>query len=51
MNDVSGTGVKDRVYLTRFAKPLPEAIPEAQEMLPLLEMAGGDGCDSGYCWT
>lgn len=42
---------KDRVYLTRFAKPLPEAIPEAQEMLPLLEMAGGDGCDSGYCWT
>ena len=42
---------KDHVYLTRFAKPLPEAIPEAQEMLPLLEMAGGDGCDSGYCWT
>lgn len=44
------TGVRP-LYLTRFAKPLPEAIPEAQEMLPLLEMAGGDGCDSGYCWT
>lgn len=42
---------KDHVYLTRFAKPLPEAIPEAQDMLPGFEMAGGDGCDSGYCWT
>jgi PP-loop superfamily ATP-utilizing enzyme len=44
------TGVRP-LYLSRFAKPLPEAIPEAQEMLPLLEMAGGDGCDSGHCWT
>lgn len=42
---------KDHVYLTRFAKPLAEAIPEAQDMLPGLEMAGGEGCDSGYCWT
>lgn len=42
---------RDEAYLTRFGKPLPEAIPEAQQMLPLLEMAGGDGCDSGYCWT
>ena len=42
---------KDPVYLTRFAKPLAEAIPEAQDMLPGFEMPGGDGCDSGYCWT
>jgi hypothetical protein len=42
---------KDPVYLTRFAKPLAEAIPEAQDMLPGFEMPGGEGCDSGYCWT
>lgn len=42
---------KDPVYLTRFAKPLAEAILEAQDMLPGFEMPGGDGCDSGYCWT
>lgn len=39
---------KDPVYLTRFAKPLAEAIPEAQDMLPGFEMPGGEGCDSGY---
>ena len=44
------TGVRP-LYLTRFAKPLAEAIPEAQDMLPGFEMPGGDGCDSGYCWT
>lgn len=44
------TGVRP-LYLTRFAKPLAEAIPEAQEMLPLVDMPGGEGCDSGYCWT
>lgn len=44
------TGVRP-LYLTRFAKPLAEAIPEAQGMLPGFEMPGGEGCDSGYCWT
>jgi len=44
------TGVRP-LYLTRFAKPLAEAIPEAQDMLPGFEMPGGEGCDSGYCWT
>ena len=41
---------KDPVYLTRFAKPLTEAIGEAQDMLPGF---GPDmeTCDSGYCWT
>jgi hypothetical protein len=41
---------KDPVYLTRFAKPLPEAIAEAQDMLPIFG-ADMDTCDEGYCWT
>ena len=41
---------KDPVYLTRFAKPLPEAVAEAQEMLPGFS-PDMDTCDSGYCWT
>jgi hypothetical protein len=40
---------KDAVWLTRFAKPLPEAIHEAQPDLPLGGLDGG--CDDGYCWT
>ena len=40
---------KDPVYLTRFAKPLAEAIGEAQDMLPL--SPDTDTCDEGYCWT
>jgi hypothetical protein len=51
LNERRDTLGKDHVYLTPFAKPLAEAIPEAQDMLPGLEMAGGEGCDSGYCWT
>jgi hypothetical protein len=41
---------KDSVYLTRFAKPLDEAIGEAQAMLPLFQ-PDTDTCDDGYCWT
>lgn len=41
---------KDRVYLTRFGKPLEEAIEEAQDMLPIFS-ADTDTCDEGYCWT
>ena len=39
------------VYLTRFGRPLRDAIqPGAQ--LPLFADGDGDGaCDSGYCWT
>lgn len=40
---------RDEAYLTRFGKPLKEAISEAQDMLPI--ELGEDGCDSGYCWT
>jgi hypothetical protein len=41
---------KDPVYLTRFAKPLDEAIHEAQAMLPGFS-PDTDTCDDGYCWT
>ena len=41
---------KDPVYLTRFGKPLPEAIGVAQDMLPGFDPADGS-CDSGYCMT
>jgi hypothetical protein len=41
---------KDPVYLTRFAKPIDEAVREAQEMLPIFS-PDTDTCDEGYCWT
>lgn len=58
---------KDPVYLTRFNRPLPAAIPAAQDALPGLDHLdgthpednpSGDGrpeddatCDNGACWT
>lgn len=39
---------KDRVWLTRFARPLDEAI-RSQDTLPLDDSEGQ--CDSGWCWT
>lgn len=41
---------KDPVFLTRFNRPLAEAIGEAQDMLPGFG-ADMDTCDEGYCWT
>lgn len=38
---------KDHVYLTRYGRPLAEAIDTDQGRLDL----GLDGCDSGYCFT
>jgi hypothetical protein len=40
---------KDHVYLTRFNRPLREAVPVAQAMLPLLD--DGPACDNGWCMT
>lgn len=40
---------KDPVFLTRFGKPLEEAIDTDQ--LALFTHEGPEGCDSGYCWT
>jgi len=40
---------RDRVYLTRFGKPLADVITEAP---PELDFGGpGETCDEGYCWT
>ena len=41
---------KDHVYLTRFNKPLRQAIPEGVDLLPMFDEADG-ACDSGYCFT
>lgn len=42
---------KDPVYLTRFGKPLAEAINgELQEGLDF-GTGPGETCDEGYCWT
>lgn len=42
---------KDPVYLTRFGRPLIQAIGE--EMQDKLDLGTGPGetCDEGYCWT
>lgn len=39
---------KDHVYLTRFNRPLDEAVPEAQAAF---DFGGPEGCDTGHCWT
>lgn len=43
---------RDHVYLTRYGRPLDEAIPEAQATLPLFpdDEMGGE-CASGSCFT
>lgn len=43
---------KDRVWLTRFAMPLDEAIGQPASLLPLEDVSDIDGqCDSGWCFT
>jgi len=39
------------VYLTRFGKPLADAIEARQADLPGLLDPDTDSCDEGYCWT
>ncbi|WP_234322376.1 phosphoadenosine phosphosulfate reductase [Streptomyces sp. NRRL B-24720] len=41
---------KDHVYLTRFGRPLREAIPDGVDLLPGFDEADGS-CDSGWCMT
>ena len=41
---------KDHVWLTRFNRPLREAIPDGVDLLPMFDEADG-ACDSGYCFT
>lgn len=42
---------KDHVYLTRFAKPLADAIPVAQDGLFDDMHVTHETCDEGACWT
>ncbi|WP_399559512.1 phosphoadenosine phosphosulfate reductase (plasmid) [Streptomyces chartreusis] len=41
---------KDAVYLTRFGKPLAEAIPDGVDLLPMFDEADG-ACDNSSCFT
>lgn len=41
---------KDPVWLTRFARPLDEAIAEPENLLPMFDEVDGQ-CDSGRCFT
>lgn len=41
---------KVRVYLTRFGRPITEAIGEEQPDLDF-GIGPGETCDEGYCWT
>jgi hypothetical protein len=49
LNDRRAALGKDPVYLTRFNRPLREAIPVGVDLLPLAD--DDDGCDSGWCMT
>lgn len=42
---------KDPVWLTRFAKPLREAIGEPEALLPGFDGDAEGQCDSGWCFT
>jgi hypothetical protein len=50
LNERRDTLGKDHVYLTRFSKPLDDAIAETPPELPFDEI-GSQSCDEGYCWT
>lgn len=50
MTDQNGKP-KDPVYLTRFARPLAEAIPDGVDTLFDLDDESDGACDSGYCFT
>jgi hypothetical protein len=49
MNQKRARNGQEAVYLTKYGKPITEAINEAQ--ITLFDTSGPDSCDSGYCWT
>jgi hypothetical protein len=51
MNDRNAARNRNPVYLTRFGKPLNEAVGVAQDTLFQELGIGENGCDSGFCWT
>jgi hypothetical protein len=42
---------RTKVYLTRFGKPLVDAIPEDTQTSLDFGTGPGETCDEGYCWT
>ncbi|MFJ3751920.1 phosphoadenosine phosphosulfate reductase [Streptomyces rubiginosohelvolus] len=50
LNERRETLGKDHVYLTRFGRPLRQAIPDGVDILPGFEDSDGM-CDSGWCMT
>ena len=42
---------KDPVWLTRFNRPLTEAVKQAQQMLPGFDATDDITCDNGACFT
>lgn len=49
VNDRRDALGKDRLYLTRFGRPLDQAVAEAQSTL--FGPDGPETCDEGHCWT
>lgn len=50
LNDRRTVLEKDRVYFTRFARPLAE-LPMAQDMLPGFDESDDAECDNGMCFV
>lgn len=50
LNDRRARLGKDSVYLTRYGRPLDEAIPEPTPIRPAHDI-DDSGCDSGWCMT
>lgn len=50
LNDRRAKLERHPVYLTRYNRPLADAIPAAQDMLPLADL-DDITCDNGACWT
>lgn len=51
LNDRRDVLGKDHVFLTRYGRPLDEAVPVAQDTFPGMEPEGHETCDEGACWT
>lgn len=42
---------KDRMFLTRFGRPLDEVMDDSQQAFDLGTSDGPEACDEGYCFT
>jgi hypothetical protein len=51
LNDRRDRLGRDPVYLTRFGRPLDQAIAKAQPSLFPASPDGPETCDEGHCWT